>query len=124
MRFFWQRAGDEPLGRRGERLAAEFLKGRGYRIIRRNCRSKFGEIDLIVRDGDEVVFVEVKTRESGAWGDPALAVNEAKQRRLRLTAERFATRGKIRDFPLRFDIVAIVLPPGGEPEIEHYKDAF
>lgn len=105
-------------------MAAEFLKGRGYRIIRRNCRSKFGEIDLIVRDGDEVVFVEVKTRESGAWGDPALAVNEAKQRRLRLTAERFATRGKIRDFPLRFDIVAIVLPPGGEPEIEHYKDAF
>lgn len=123
MRLFRKKE-DESTGRRGERLAARFLKRQGCKILQRNCRSKFGEIDLIVRDGDAVVFVEVKTRTSGEWGDPAQAVDVNKQRRIRLTAERFATRGKIRDFTLRFDIVAIILPPDGEPVIEHYKDAF
>jgi len=123
VRLFSQKE-TELTGRRGERLAARFLKRQGCKILRRNCRSKFGEIDLIVRDGDEVVFVEVKTRTSGEWGDPANAVDYHKQRRIRLTAERIATRAGIRGFPLRFDIVAIILPPGGDPEIQRYKDAF
>jgi len=124
VRFFSGKGEEEPRGRRGEKLAARFLKRQGYRILRRNCRNKYGEIDLVARDGNEVVFVEVKTRVSGDWGDPAKAVNRPKQRRLRLAAERFATRAEIRDFPLRFDIVAIVLPDDGAPDIRHYRNAF
>ena len=112
------------LGRQGELAAARFLKKLGCKILRRNCRSKFGEIDLIVRDGDEVVFVEVKTRASPTWGDPGAAVGARKQQRIRLAAERFASRGRIRDYTLRFDVIAICLPPNAKPQIQHYKDAF
>lgn len=111
-------------GPRGEQLAARFLKKQGCRILRRNCRSKFGEVDLIVRDGDEIVFVEVKTRTSAQWGDPAAGVTPRKRARLRLAAERFATRARIRDYPLRFDVVAILLAEEAEPDIRHYRDAF
>ena len=124
MRFFSGKREEESRGRRGEEMAARFLERRGYRILRRNCRNKYGEVDLVARDGDEVVFVEVKTRVSSDWGDPAQAVNRPKQRRLRLAAERFATRAKIRDFPLRFDVIAIILPDEGESDIKHYKNAF
>ena len=108
----------------GERLAEEFLRReKGYRILRRNCRTRSGEIDLVARDGDEVVFVEVKTR-SGKWDAPEDAVNRGKQRRLCRAAQELAARHKLREYPLRFDVVAIVLPPGGAPKIEHFVDAF
>ena len=112
----------EP-GKRGETLAAAFLQRKGCRVLRRNVRNRFGEIDLIVQDGDEVVFVEVKTRTSGRWGDPATAVTPHKRKRICLAAEQIATRGRLRGRPLRFDVITVLL--GGEkPEIAHYPDAF
>jgi len=112
------------IGPRGERLAARFLKKLGYKILRRNWASKFGEIDLIVRDGDEVVFVEVKTRATRTWGDPESAVTPAKRRKLSRTAVDFVERNRLREYPLRFDVVAVVIPENGDPEFEHFKDAF
>ena len=113
------------IGPAGERLAARFLRKQlGYRILRRNCRSKLGEIDLIARDGNEVVFVEVKTRSSRTWGDPEAAVTPAKRRKLCRAAAAFAAQNHLRERPLRFDVVAVLLEEGREPELRHYKDAF
>ena len=113
------------IGPLGERLAARFLRKQlGYRILRRNCRSKLGEIDLIARDGNEVVFVEVKTRSSRTWGDPETAVTPAKRRKLCRAAAAFAARNRLREHPLRFDVVAVLLEDGRDPEFRHYKDAF
>ena len=63
------------IGTEEEALAAEFLEGRGYRIVERNFRCRLGEIDLIARDGSVLVFIEVKYRKTGAYGDPAEAVD-------------------------------------------------
>ena len=114
----------ESVGAAGESLAARFLKKKGYKLLRRNCRSKWGEIDLIMRDGDTVVFVEVKTRSTGQWGAPEDAVTPAKRRRIARQAELFANRNKLRDHPLRFDVVAVLAPDEKDPEIRHYVDAF
>lgn len=116
--------GAREAGSAGERLAARFLKKKGYKPIRRNCRSSMGEIDLVMRDRDEVVFVEVKTRTSRQWGDPEQAVTRTKQRRISRQAMRFATRHDLRGRPLRFDVVAVVLADGARPRITHYPDAF
>jgi putative endonuclease len=111
-------------GERGERLAAGYLRRIGYDILRRNCRTKLGEVDLIVRDGEEVVFVEVKARSSPAWGEPEDSVHPAKQKRIALAAREFVVRHRLDDHPLRFDVVSILLPPDLAPEFRHYKDAF
>ncbi len=113
---------EEP-GKRGEDLAATFLRKKGCRVLRRNVRNRFGEIDLIVQDGDEVVFVEVKTRTSGRWGDPATAVTPHKRRRIRLAAEQIATRGRLRERPLRFDVITVLLSDE-KPQVTHYPNAF
>lgn len=110
------------IGERGEALAAEFLKRLGYDILQRNCRKQYGELDLVARDGRTVVFVEVKTRASGHWGDPADAVGPRKQRKLCLTALAFTARHRLHDRPLRFDVVAILL--ADPPDIRHHVNAF
>lgn len=112
------------LGERGERVAEEFLRKLGCKILRRNWHCRVGEIDLIARDGDEVVFVEVKLRSSGDWGDPQEAVRSGKRRSICLAASEFADRNRLHGHTLRFDVVAVILPDGGAPEIRHYKDAF
>ena len=112
------------LGERGERVAEEFLRKLGCKILRRNWHCRVGEIDLIARDGDEVVFVEVKLRSSGEWGDPQEAVRAEKRRSICLAASEFADRNRLHGHTLRFDVVAVILPDEGAPEIRHYKDAF
>ncbi len=110
------------LGRRGEDAAARFLRGGGMKILVRGYRTDFGEIDLIARDGDTLVFVEVKSRRDGT---PAEAVTLEKQRRLTLTAMHFLKAHKLLDQRCRFDVVAIVWPDGARsPRIEHIRNAF
>lgn len=116
--------GKDSAGRLGECLAARFLRKAGYKILRRNCRSHFGEIDIVARDGDEVVFVEVKARTSAEWGAPEESVTPAKQRKICRTALAFAGRHKLRDRPLRFDVVAVLLEDPEKPRFTLYKDAF
>ena len=110
------------LGDRGERAAARFLRRKGMRIWMRGYRTRTGEIDLIARDGDTLVFVEVKSRRRGV---PAEAVTPEKERRITLAALHFLRRHRVLEVRSRFDIVAIVWPDErGEPEIEHIPNAF
>jgi putative endonuclease len=111
-------------GNEGERLAETYLKRHGLKLLARGYASAVGEIDLILRDGETVVFVEVKTRRSREFAEPQESVNAAKQRRMRRCAEWFLRDRNWTDRPCRFDVVGIVLPEGGEPEIEHFPDAF
>lgn len=105
------------LGREGEDLAARFLMKRGYRILERNYSTSQGEIDLIALDRDQVVFVEVKTRTSEAYGAPELAVNPRKQRRMIKAALGYIKFKKLHQVPCRFDVVAISAASGREVEL-------
>jgi putative endonuclease len=110
------------LGKTGEDLACRELERRGYVIVERRVRCRGGEIDIVARDGETLVFAEVKARESAAFGSPAEAVTPWKQRRIARLAQDYVTRHEIRGRPLRFDVVAILLDGG--PAIEVYKNAF
>ncbi|MBX6315747.1 MAG: YraN family protein [Isosphaeraceae bacterium] len=110
------------LGDRGERAAARYLRRRGLRIITRGYRTPLGEIDLIARDGDTLVFIEVKTRRRG---DPTEAVTPEKQRRLTLAALHFLRRYDLLEGRCRFDVVAVTWPEAGQAlSIEHFPAAF
>ena len=111
------RAAREEAGRRGERLAVRFLRKQGCKVLRRNCRTRFGEIDIIARDGDEVVFVEVKTRSLRSWGAPESAVTPAKQRKIVRVAEQYLVERGLEDRPCRFDVVAVTPGAGGTDEV-------
>ena len=110
------------LGERGERAAERHLKRHGMRILLRGYRTEQGEIDLIARDGDTLVFVEVKARRQGV---PAEAVTPEKQRRLTNVAFQFMRRYEVLEVRSRFDVVAIVWPNDRTPpQIEHFRNAF
>jgi putative endonuclease len=111
-------------GQEGERLAETYLKGRGLKVVARGYSAPVGEIDLIMRDQETVVFIEVKTRHSRDFADPQESVNAGKQRKMRRCAEWFLRDRNWTDRPCRFDVVAIVLPDDGEAEIDHFPDAF
>lgn len=109
-------------GRRGEKQAEKFLKSKGFKILGRRVRvGKHDEIDLIARDGDTMVFVEVKARKTEAYGRPASAVARDKRRRLSRAAVVFLQKRKLRPSYIRFDVVEVI----GEPfEIRHIENAF
>jgi putative endonuclease len=108
-------------GQRGENLAADFLRQKGYEILDRNYRYQRGEIDIVARWGLLLVFVEVKTRSSTSFGYPEQAVGRAKQNLIKQTAEWFVLAHQHQG-DIRFDIVSIVTSP--ELEIVHFEDAF
>jgi putative endonuclease len=114
---------DDPLGQRGENLAAKHLRTIGFKIIERNFRCDVGEIDIVARDGKTLVFVEVKTR---AYDDPTPEeqVNSEKRHQLTKAAKLYLARyGNIQP-AARFDVVAIVWPAGREAQIRHTPNAF
>ena len=115
-----------PLGLRGERLAARWLRRMGYRIIVHSARESIGEIDLVARQGPTWVFVEVKTRTTADHGEPWQAVGLAKQRQVGRAARMFLHRRKFHDVPFRFDVVSVVWPSNrkAKPQVVHYPDAF
>ena len=111
------------MGDRGENVAARYLRNHGYKIITRNFRCDLGEIDIVARDGNTIVFVEVKTR---AYDDPAPEdqVNAAKQHQLTKAAKMYLSRYGLPQPPARFDVVAVVWPTGRDPLIRHTPHAF
>ena len=114
------------LGRLGERLAAEHLERLGYRILARNHRTRFGELDLVVADDATIVFCEVKTRRAGSGG-PWDALGERKRGQVRRMAA--AWLNDVRDRPrasaLRFDAVGVTLDARGElVRLDHLEGAF
>jgi len=111
-------------GKLGEQLAKRHLRGLGLKFLTANFRSPRGEIDLVFRDGDCLVFVEVKTRSSEKWIRPAAAVNQRKRRLLSRTAFDYLRRLKDRQVRIRFDVVEVLLPEGAKPEVRHLPNTF
>lgn len=112
----------KKLGNRGEDLAARFLRRKGYRVLRRNYSTQAGEIDIIARDGDTVVFVEVKARTGNLFGEPEEAVNARKRNKIRKVALGYMSSLK-KEPRARFDIVCVYIRDG-KKTVEHLKDAF
>ena len=110
------------LGKQGEEIAAQYLIEKGYEIVERNWRNKHKEIDIIAKDGEELVIVEVKARQTDEYGDPDIAVTKNKQRMLIAAANAYIFKNQL-DVETRFDIISIVFKDG-EPVIEHVEDAF
>lgn len=113
----------KDLGKRGENLAVKYLKKNRYKILERNFRIKSGEIDIVAKDGEQLVFVEVKTRSRDNNEFLTVSVNKGKQRRIEKTALWYIEKNKYHDMTARFDVIFIVRE-NGSTKIEHIKDAF
>ncbi len=114
----------QGLGKTGERLAAETLIGRGYRILERNFRCSYGEIDLVAEDEYDLIFIEVKTRRGTAYGRPEEAVTLRKQRKLLEIASYYLDLHACSDRSWRIDVVAVQLSARGKfEEIRIYQHA-
>jgi putative endonuclease len=111
------------VGKTGEEVAVQFLCHQGYQILQRNYRCRFGEIDLIARDGNTLAFIEVKTRRSQKFGPAAAAVTLVKQRHLIKASQVYLTQKRKAYELCRFDVVTIELD-AQTPRIELIKDAF
>ncbi len=112
------------LGKQGEGLACRELRRRGYAIVARRYRTRFGELDVIARDGDTLVFVEVKTRRSAGFGGPVAAVGFSKQRRIINMARSYLLGVRGPEPPCRFDVVAVTMADGERPVVEVIVNAF
>lgn len=115
--------GTREVGDHGEDLALEYLSRRGYTLVERNYRTRYGEIDLILRHGPALVFVEVKLRRGTGFGDPAEAVTPRKRARIQACAEHYLASREPDFDEARFDVVGI-LTGGPSPRIRHIQDAF
>ena len=112
-------------GARGEKEACRFLRSQGYKILYRNFKSRAGgELDLVCRDGDTLVFVEVKTRSDDDFGRPLDAVSREKQRRISKGALAWLRLLDNPDVSFRFDVVEVLWPDEGKPHCELIQDAF
>ena len=112
------------MGRRGEDAVARWYEARGYAVVARNWRCRAGELDLVLRGPDVLVFCEVKTRSGPGFGDPAEAVTAAKSARIRRLALRWLAAHGIGWRELRFDVVTVVRRPDADPLVRHLRNAF
>jgi putative endonuclease len=110
-------------GRRGEDLAARFLREQGLQLLEQNVRCVLGEIDLVAKDGGTLVFVEVRSRSGNRFGLPEASVSLAKQRRLTQLARWYLQRHRLESRPARFDVIAIRWVVN-QPEITWIPNAF
>lgn len=112
------------LGKRGEDLAHRYLRSSGFLVLVRNYRPSGGEaeVDIVARDGDITVFVEVKSRSTEEYGAPDRAIDEEKQRHISSAARSYCTRAGIPWSSIRFDVIAVVMTR--PPSITHYQDVF
>lgn len=107
------------VGAAAEERAAVYLREQGFRVLARNYRKKFGELDIVALTGDVLVFVEVRSKKNTHYGTPAETISRQKRARLTRAAEAYLAHSRMGDMPCRFDVIAIV----GET-IEHIVDAF
>ena len=115
----------KQLGNKGEIAAAEFLKSQGYRILHRQFRGRFGELDLIALDGQTIVFVEVKTRSQTTAGHPSEAITLAKRTHMTRAALAFLKSRRWLTRRSRFDVISILWADSKiAPVIQHYQNAF
>ena len=112
------------LGDQGESIAADYLTDAGLRVLDRNWRCREGELDIVARDDGALVFCEVKTRRGIGYGHPAESVTPAKQRRIRLLAQRWLAAHDEHAPEIRFDVVGVLVLPAGPPNVTHLMAAF
>lgn len=117
-------AAKDALGRRGEAIAARHLMQAGFSVVEKNWRCPQGEIDIVARDGDELVFVEVKTRSSVAFGHPLETITAVKLARLRRLAAAWCDAHPGHHYDLRIDAVAVIAPSVGPIQVEHLRRVF
>ena len=113
----------QHLGRHGEELAARHFERRGYTILARNYRTPIGELDIIARDRQHLIFIEVKTRRTTRFGVPAEAVGAHKQRQIVRAAQWYLASTPHSELQPRFDVISVIAGPG-EPVITHIPSAF
>lgn len=116
----------KSFGSEGEEIAAKYLAEKGFEIIERNYFAGHGEIDIIAKDPRDgyLVFVEVKTRNTMDYGDPAYAINKKKMIQLKKLAELYLAEKNILEQDCRFDVVTVLMINPDNPLIEHYENAF
>ncbi len=120
---------DEPAhlksGRWGEKVAVKHLRSKHCKIVGERVRAgKHDELDVIAKDGNCLVFVEVKTRKNENFGRPFSAVNAAKRKRLSRAAVAYLKKKNAKPDFIRFDVIEVIGEPGGEPEVRHIENAF
>jgi putative endonuclease len=113
----------KALGRSGEGLAVDYLRRQGYEIVGTNFRFDRAEVDVIAKDKDVLVFVEVKTRRGGTLGEPEEAVTFRKRDQIRKAAEGYLFEHKLADVECRFDVIAIK-HMRGDTTVSHFRDVF
>jgi len=111
------------LGNEGERVAEAYLRKIGYRVVERNYRCPVGELDLVLLDRRVLVFVEVKTRTDGGFGEPLEAIDRRKQRKMAKAALFFLSQHRLHHREARFDVVGVCWKDG-EPSVQHVENAF
>ena len=111
------------VGRYGEDVAARFLAAAGLVVLERNWRCELGELDIVARDGDELVVCEVKTRRGTGFGTPLEAVTPSKAARLRRLAARWLAEHPVRPSAVRVDVVGVLRPRAGAARVEHVRGA-
>ncbi|PKL44845.1 MAG: YraN family protein [Candidatus Riflebacteria bacterium HGW-Riflebacteria-1] len=115
----------KQLGNNGEDLALRYLEKLGMQLVDRNYRWRGGEIDLIVRDGAVLVFVEVRSKSGAAHGSPLETITYKKRRQIERCARQYLAHKKVSaDVCCRFDAVGVLLPANDQPEINYVRDAF
>ncbi|MGZ9165381.1 MAG: YraN family protein [Anaerolineales bacterium] len=112
---------NQRIGKWGEDAVAGYLAGRGYKIITRNARTPYGEIDIVAKQDDITIFVEVKSRTSLRMGLPEESVNSRKQARMLACAEHYAAENAIDHWQI--DVIAVEGKMGLEPKITHFENA-
>jgi len=111
------------IGKKAEDLAVDYLKRKGYRIIKRNYANKIGEIDIIGLESGQLVFIEVKARKTALFGLPMESINTRKQNKLRFVAQSYIKQYGMPKGGCRFDVISIILNKS-QPDIQLIKNAF
>jgi len=112
---------NQRIGKWGEDTAAEYLTQKGYELIARNARTLYGEIDIIAKQNDTIIFVEVKTRTSNKMGLPEESITPRKREHMLAAAEHYAAEHEIDHWQI--DVIAIEGKPGSEPKITYFENA-
>jgi len=111
-------------GNKGEDYTCDFLVEKNFKIIERNYRYGHGEIDIVAKDKNVLVFVEVKTRKNLEFGEPISAITRGKQRQIRKIAEAYLIEHGISDIDCRFDVVGVLLRGNERAKLDHIENAF
>lgn len=112
---------NQKIGKWGEQAAVETLRSRGYEVIGRNVRTPYGEIDIVAKQGDTIIFVEVKTRTSNTMGLPEESITPRKREHMITCAEHYAAEHEIDHWQI--DVVSVEGKPGSTPKITHFENA-